>query len=80
MKNEYKKQDSEGNPLPEQIGKGIDVEHEKKVLKERLNDASITFKLPSKLKTQWEDLVGKNQSHILRLFIKDVVENEDVNI
>ena len=37
MSNQFKKQDSKGNRLPEKIGKGINEEHKDKVLKAREN-------------------------------------------
>ena len=37
MSNQFKKKDSKGNRLPEEIGKGINKEHTNKVLKVREN-------------------------------------------
>jgi hypothetical protein len=46
MKNEYKKRDAKGNKLPEQIGKGLNLEHCNKVLKERENlSETVSFRV-----------------------------------
>jgi hypothetical protein len=39
--NTYKKQDADGNQLSEQIGKGLNIKHTNKVLKERNSFISV---------------------------------------
>ena len=46
MKNEFKKSDSKGNKLPEEIGKGLNYNHPSKVIKKMLNDR-LEFKINS---------------------------------
>ena len=45
MKNKFKKADAQGNRLPEEIGKGLNKEHLKKVMKEStIKDDIISLK------------------------------------
>lgn len=62
MKNNFKKADAQGNKLPEEIGKGINEEHLKKVLSEmNPNDSALTLRLPSDLHIQLIDECDRMQ-------------------
>ena len=77
-KNEFKKVGAEGNKLPEQIGKGIDVEHLKKVMAERGVAAINTFKSSYIDKLKFEkacDKIGLNKSLVMRELMKDFTKN-----
>jgi len=73
MKNEFKKQDANGNQLGESIGKGIDEKHVQKVMDARKNDALISFKLPTELKKEFINNCG-NPSELLRAFCRGFVQ------
>ena len=74
MKNEYKKRDSEGNKLPDEIGKGL-TEHWVKIEPEisELNDSIMSFKLPEELKDKFTDCCD-NSSEVLRSFVRGYVQ------
>ena len=80
MKNKYKKSDANGNPLPEQIGKGIDAEHLKKVQDVRNVEAMNSFKSTEIDKLIFRDLckeLGLNVSLVHReLMLNFIKENQ----
>ena len=53
MSNQFKKQDSEGNRLPEQMGKGLNLSHPDPKIKKMLdNRLEIMINLNDKIKFQ----------------------------
>jgi hypothetical protein len=75
MENEFKKQDVDGNKLPEIIGKGLTghwlmIEDEIR----ELRDDVMTFKLPLELKKAF--MKEKNPSRILRAFVRGYVSQQ----
>lgn len=54
-KNEYKKRDANGNQLPEQIGKGLNLEHLAKVKEAReVKNKTIIAKVTTSFKNKWQ--------------------------
>ena len=54
-KNEYKKRDANGNQLPEQIGKGLNLEHLAKVKEAReVKNKTIIAKVTTSFKEKWQ--------------------------
>jgi len=78
MKNKFKKVDAKGNRLPEQIGKGINKEHLKKVMKETtIKDDMISFKIEREIHDKLIRAANKmnvTKSFILQELIKEFVE------
>lgn len=75
MGNTYKKQDANGNQLAEEIGKGIDELHQKKVLEARKNDATYQFRTPTQLKEDFNK-VCENPSEVLRSLMRGYVNHK----
>ena len=80
MKNKIKKSDANGNPLSEQIGKGINAEHLKKVQDARNVEAMNSFKSREIDKLRFRDLcdkLGLNVSLVHReLMLNFIKENQ----
>jgi hypothetical protein len=80
MKNEFKKADANGNQLSEQIGKGLNVEHLKKVQDARNVDAMNSFKSREIDKLNFRDVckeLGLNVSLVHReLMLNFIKENQ----
>lgn len=61
MKNQFKKRDAQGNELPEQIGKGLNLEHCNKVIAERRNlSETISFRVTKEDKENFLKECKKN--------------------
>ena len=80
MKNRYKKSDANGNPLSEQIGKGIDAEHLKKVQDARNVDTMNSFRSKEIDKLKFRDVckeLGLDVSLVHReLMLNFIKENQ----
>ncbi len=68
--NRFKKEDSKGNKLPEAIGKGLNLDHLRKVEKARNLGSYIRFRISEKeridFKLACEDIPGMTESAISR--------------
>ena len=75
MENEFKKQDSNGNPLPEEIGKGINELQAKKVLDARKQMVGVLVEpeLKEKFKKACQMLELK-QTDIFNLAINETIK------
>lgn len=71
-KNKFKKQNAQGDRLPEEIGKGINEDHLTKVREALKNDSIQTFKIPEKLKNEFAE-VCDNPSEVLRALVRGYV-------
>ena len=61
MKNEFKKRDAQGNQLPEEIGKGLNLEHCNKVMNERNKlSETISFRVTKEDKENFLKECKKN--------------------
>ncbi len=61
MKNQFKKRDAQGNQLSEEIGKGLNLEHCNKVMKERNNlSETISFRVTKEDKENFLKECKKN--------------------
>ena len=74
MKNKFKKADAQGNKLPEEIGKGINTEHLKKVLQETSpNDAFFHLRISTdifeKIKERSEEMEVSKSFYVRQLLI-----------
>jgi len=78
MKNNFKKSDAQGNKLPEQIGKGLNKEHLKKVLKETsIKDDIISFKIEREIHDKLIRSANKmnvSKSFIIQELIKEFLD------
>ena len=78
MKNNFKKSDAQGNKLPEQIGKGLNKEHLKKVLKETsIKDDIISFKIEREIHDKLIRSANKmnvTKSFIIQELIKEFLD------
>ena len=78
MKNNFKKSDAQGNKLPEQIGKGLNKEHIKKVLKETsIKDDIISFKIEREIHDKLIRSANKmnvSKSFIIQELIKEFLD------
>lgn len=72
-KNKFKKQDANGNELPEAIGQGRNEIHIKLVLEARkeVNNDIYSFRISSKLKESFNEL--DNNGEVLRAFVRGYV-------
>jgi hypothetical protein len=78
MKNNFKKSDAQGNKLPEQIGKGLNKEHLKKVLKETsIKNDIISFKIEREIHDKLIRSANKmnvSKSFIIQELIKEFLD------
>ena len=78
MKNKFKKPDAQGNRLPEEIGKGINKEHLKKVMKEStIKDDIISFKIEREIHDKLiraSNKLNVSKSHIIQELIKEFLD------
>ena len=78
MKNNFKKSDAQGNKLPEQIGKGLNKEHIKKVLKETsIKDDIISFKIEREIHDKLirsGNKMNVSKSFIIQELIKEFLD------
>jgi len=80
MRNKFKKVDANGESLPEEIGKGINEEHLKKVIdyrhtmtREIVYDDVITFKINSNEKIEFFECFGNSTE--LRNMVRNYIKN-----
>ena len=77
MKNEFKKADSKGNRLSEEIGKGIDTKFCEEVLNQRTKEVEFKLRLPTSEKIAFFKKCGEgNASNVARILFKKYVNGE----
>lgn len=76
MRNEFKKQDSKGNKLSEQIGKGLNLNHPDPKIKKLLdNRLEIVINRSDKIKFQNYCKQSGGVSSVLRDYIINCINN-----
>jgi antitoxin component of RelBE/YafQ-DinJ toxin-antitoxin module len=81
-KNEYKKRDANGNQLPEQIGKGLNLEHLAKVKEAReVKNKTIIAKVTTSFKNKWQSKLKEyslDESTVITNLAEIIINNGDL--
>lgn len=81
-KNEYKKRDANGNQLPEQIGKGLNLEHLAKVKEAReVKNKTIIAEVTTSFKEKWQRKLKEynlDESTVITKLANIVVNDDDL--
>jgi len=81
-KNEYKKRDANGNQLPEQIGKGLNLEHLAKVKEAReVKNKTIIAKVTTSFKEKWQRKLKEHnldESTVIVKLAEIIINNGDL--